>query len=482
MFKHQGSSEMVFRKTATRLLLIIGACALRILRQLPAAVCIAVIVPSAIAGSRAQCVEGSCPPPGLRAVVRIVHAVGRCRLYASGTVVHDDGRSALVLSCAHLFNEGTGRVWVVFSDGRQAGAAPLAIDATWDLSALRINATGIEPIRLAAEAPRPGEPLQHCGYGPDGAYRCSGGHARGYTNGAGTTTFETLCLAGAARDGDSGGPVLNARGELVGVVWGTDGRTVHATYCGRVRRFLEKLLPAPPLPPDTPPESLAPPGSTSKRRPGRTSCRRPPARPPAPPRRACWPRCCRAYWPRWGGRRPLRWRRSSPCASGLRSSAEEPSAGKEKKPRPAVPVGCRARGTTNMPGSSTRCTPCRAAARRPTPRSAANTTANCARWRPAPTTPSRAGPNTSAAALATASCGFTTRSRCRQSRRRVQRSDRGFGVRGSVFLCSTRSQAPAWERSLRVQCFNSFPSSSLGTITEGPMFGFSVGRKGRDMR
>ncbi len=218
MFKHQGSSEMVFRKTATRLLLIIGACALRILRQLPAAVCIAVIVPSAIAGSRAQCVEGSCPPPGLRAVVRIVHAVGRCRLYASGTVVHDDGRSALVLSCAHLFNEGTGRVWVVFSDGRQAGAAPLAIDATWDLSALRINATGIEPIRLAAEAPRPGEPLQNCGYGPDGAYRCSGGHARGYTNSAGTTTFETLCLAGAAARRLAGGfaptlgPVAGAGG------------------------------------------------------------------------------------------------------------------------------------------------------------------------------------------------------------------------------------------------------------------------------
>jgi hypothetical protein len=249
---------MVLRNAATRLLLMIGACALRILRQLPAAVCAAAILPAAVAGSRAECVGGSCPSPGPRAVVRVVQAVGRCRLYASGSVVHDDGRSALVLSCAHLFNEGTGRVWVVFSDGRQTGAALLAIDTTWDLSVLRIDSPGIEPIRLAAEAPRPGEPLEHCGYGPDGAYRCSSGRARGYTNRSGAATYETLCLAGAARDGDSGGPVLNAGGELVGVVWGTDGRTVHATYCGRVRRFLERLLPSPRAP-DGPPESPAPP-------------------------------------------------------------------------------------------------------------------------------------------------------------------------------------------------------------------------------
>ena len=73
-------------------------------------------------------------------------------------------------------------------------------------------------------------------------------------------TYETLCLTGSARDGDSGGPVLNQHGELVGVLWGTDGRTVHATYCGRIRRFLANLLPGlgSSRPPRQPPPSSSP--------------------------------------------------------------------------------------------------------------------------------------------------------------------------------------------------------------------------------
>ena len=45
-------------------------------------------------------------------------------------------------------------------------------------------------------------------------------------------------LSAPARNGDSGGPILNSRGELAGVLFGTAfGRTT-GSYCGRVRGFL----------------------------------------------------------------------------------------------------------------------------------------------------------------------------------------------------------------------------------------------------
>ncbi len=52
-----------------------------------------------------------------------------------------------------------------------------------------------------------------------------------------------LELSGSARFGDSGGPVFNRRYELVAVLFGTNGRVVDATFCGRVRRFLSGLSP-----------------------------------------------------------------------------------------------------------------------------------------------------------------------------------------------------------------------------------------------
>ena len=48
-------------------------------------------------------------------------------------------------------------------------------------------------------------------------------------------------LSAAGANGDSGGPILNSRGELAGVLFGTAfGRTT-GSYCGRVRWFLASV-------------------------------------------------------------------------------------------------------------------------------------------------------------------------------------------------------------------------------------------------
>lgn len=220
----------------------------------------------------AQCDNGVCRPrgslpgesrPGMEshpAVVRVANALRGSRYYGTGTLVENDEQGGLVLTCAHLFPQGSGDVALTFSDGRRVQARVLALDSVWDLAALETAQSAVKPVTIAVEHPQPGEALRSCGYGSDGRYWCNEGRALGYVRIAASNGYETLELSGSARQGDSGGPVFNQRGELVAVLWGTDGRTVGGTYCGRIRKFLARLLSQRrPQRPQPSPDGAAPP-------------------------------------------------------------------------------------------------------------------------------------------------------------------------------------------------------------------------------
>jgi hypothetical protein len=179
----------------------------------------------------------------------------------------------MVVTCAHLFRGRTGEAVVTFPDRRPLEAELVAVDRAWDLAALKIAPPQAEPATVATEHPKPGDPLRSCGYGCDGRYWCNQGRALGYAKTATTSTYETLELSGCARDGDSGGPVFNASGELVAVLWGTDGRMVGGTYCGRVRKFLAGILSPGSRPYQHPGPAPSPPGASpgEPRLPGRDS-------------------------------------------------------------------------------------------------------------------------------------------------------------------------------------------------------------------
>ncbi len=233
------------------------------------------------------CFRGGQPPvisPAEQhpAVVRL-GVVGRfSRVYGSGTVVACDERGAWVLSCAHLFGERTIDTRVYLADGRVLSGRVVAVDRAWDLSLIWVEALRGEAVPLADEPPAPGQSLHSCGYGSDGRYVCNRGNMLGYVARRGLPGHQTLLLSGTAREGDSGGPVFNERGELVGVLWGTDGRTVLATYCGKIRQFLREawarlgggpigpkvpeVLPGPEAPPLEPvaPQPVQPPAPAPK--------------------------------------------------------------------------------------------------------------------------------------------------------------------------------------------------------------------------
>lgn len=204
----------------------------------------------ALAAGRAegQCSGGFCPQPAPLwraapraeaphpAVCRVTNDLGRMRELGSGTLVAV-GDQAIVITCAHLFADGVGTISVTFP-----GRSPLRAELLGqqkspraDLAALRIAAPNVPPVALATVPPRAGTAATSGGFGPDGRYVPNRGRVNGYLG------DEILEISGPSRQGDSGGPIFDARGSLAGVLFGTDGRTTVGTHVGVVRAFLSRL-------------------------------------------------------------------------------------------------------------------------------------------------------------------------------------------------------------------------------------------------
>ena len=158
----------------------------------------------------------------------------------SGTLIDvtSNGERGLVLTCAHLFTEGTGQVVVEFPDGRRHGALVVAIDQQADLAALEIARPGASAAAVNQQVAATSR-LTACGFGPSGVYRCVAGPVLGYSEGPGQTSVR---IGGAVRSGDSGGGVFDNRGRLVAVVWGESGGVTYASTGRPLGRFLGRVL------------------------------------------------------------------------------------------------------------------------------------------------------------------------------------------------------------------------------------------------
>lgn len=244
---------------------------------IPALLCVLLLL-FAQGGMAQPCPGGRCPTQPQHesapaAVVRLRNETPGGISFGSGTIIEVGANGVAILSCAHLFEEGQGSVTRIMPTGQSAPAELIAIDRRFDLSLLvsrfapgeAIDTTAA--VSVANEHASAGMPVVSAGFGPIGSYRSVAGRVLGYARTGGTDGYETLVVSGAARPGDSGGPILNSQGELVAVLWGTDRTRIVGTYCGRVRNFLdaarqrlrERLAPrAPPaVPQDVPSEDQA---------------------------------------------------------------------------------------------------------------------------------------------------------------------------------------------------------------------------------
>ncbi|TWT85575.1 Serine protease Do-like HtrA [Posidoniimonas polymericola] len=235
-------------------------------REFELAVLVALTVAAAlaiVASCRGQCPGGVCPAPNAQrppqrpiqwsevqlgpllsaAICRVTnhhdgHHAGSVEL-GTGTLIRGRDGRPYVLTCSHLFDAGVGRMTVRFAGGGETPASIVARDTAHDVALLATNAAATPVAHAEYQNDRT---LVAAGLGGDGRLRAVRGDAAGKStpNGA---RYPSVVMHGAVRPGDSGGPLLNAEGHVIGVVWGARGKTTYATVGEPLRELLERLPP-----------------------------------------------------------------------------------------------------------------------------------------------------------------------------------------------------------------------------------------------
>ncbi len=204
--------------------------------------------------SQNQCSTGQCPvgqaaeqpaqQPYPALVVTEFGAPGRSeRTVGSGVIVAADGKMATVLTCAHGY-KALMKVVVIIQGGQRYCADIVGVDAVQDVMLLEIADPGIASHPIAATEPARGERVYICGFvgGSLSAYAGSWGTVKQWVSPKvrGRSTFiETTCVS---KNGQSGGPILNSRGQVAGIITGNRKGAI-GPCLPRVRKVLKFLLP-----------------------------------------------------------------------------------------------------------------------------------------------------------------------------------------------------------------------------------------------
>jgi Do/DeqQ family serine protease len=141
----------------------------------------------------------------------------RERGLGSGVIVREDG---YILTNHHVI-DGAEDIRVELSDKRSLTARVVGSDAPSDLAVLKVDAAGLPAIRLGnSEAVRVGDIVLALGNPMGVGQTVTMGivSAKGRATGVGDGSFEDFLQTDAPiNQGNSGGPLVNTRGELVGI-------------------------------------------------------------------------------------------------------------------------------------------------------------------------------------------------------------------------------------------------------------------------
>jgi S1-C subfamily serine protease len=178
--------------------------------------------------------------PGPRpAVCRIECGAGPSKDCGTGVLVEARDGRAKVLTAWHVVRDGRTAITIRWPDGTSAPARATAWDSAWDLAVLSTAAPAAAPMPLAPRPPAVGDRLTLAGYGPvPFRYREASGEVTQFLGPTGRHPMHMVEIRAAARQGDSGGPIFNARGEVVAVLWGSTGGLTAGSHVAEIRRML----------------------------------------------------------------------------------------------------------------------------------------------------------------------------------------------------------------------------------------------------
>lgn len=229
--------------------------------------------------AKGQCENGVCPPqqqwqapriqnqqPILRPSTRPIPAVCRIivhrnghRVYGTGVLIWRGSKKAVVLTVQHLFRPDCNhqecrpvprrdcrrraqydRAEVIFPNGEKREVEEIILEDGPDLGALTIPTVDIVPMAICLDKPTGNEVgglLYQCGYGEQGDFQLRQGKLLGFGTNTEGRRWDVV-ISGAARSGDSGAPFFNTKGEIVGILWGTDGESARGAYNARICQFV----------------------------------------------------------------------------------------------------------------------------------------------------------------------------------------------------------------------------------------------------
>jgi S1-C subfamily serine protease len=155
--------------------------------------------------------------------VRVIHSTTDATRYALGALVHLDSDCGIVATAAHTFRPPRGLIRIIYGPHEVRPATLAGIDENWDVAFLKTaRPTATAAFKVSLRVPRAGDPLTAYGFGSGEQIHGARGRFLRYAHTTRVADNDMFEVSGAVREGDSGGPIVDRDGDLVGIVWGTD--------------------------------------------------------------------------------------------------------------------------------------------------------------------------------------------------------------------------------------------------------------------
>ena len=168
------------------------------------------------------------------AICQVTVAVGKARSTTTGVYLTPQ----LILTVAHVFGDGRGPITITSPAGEVQVGILRRLDAAKDLAAIAVDQKHPAPRKLARQQPLRQATVHTAGRGNTGRLRVWTGQVLGWVFRTATARADTMVISGRAKSGDSGGPIFDAAGDVVGIIWGSADGNTYAVDLTTITAFL----------------------------------------------------------------------------------------------------------------------------------------------------------------------------------------------------------------------------------------------------